>query len=375
MKLARVDYILLISILVLTTFGIVVIYSSSSHYAMLKFGSASQLVEGHLKKAVVGVVVLFVAMNFKPKTWKKLARPIFLIGLLFCLIVLFKFSALTLTAKGATRWISIFGISFQPSEIIKIGLILVLAKTLEQNQEWISDFKRGFLPPMILLIFVFGILLKQPSYSMCLMISGITLCMVFVAGCNFKHIFIFIASCLPIFVTIAMWTPYRRARINAMLDPTQNVDSGYQQTAALASLSKGGFNGVGLGEGTQKLGWLPEPFTDSIYATIGEELGFIGTSLIMIVFAIIIWRGLLISFHSQDVFSRLLALGITMGIAMNVLLHVAVCLRVIPPTGQPLPLISHGGTNLIMTLGAMGILLSLSRNDDYPAINTEGRLT
>lgn len=363
MKSTRVDFLLLMSILLLTGLGIVVIYSSSSHHAMMKFGSPSHMVVKHSQKIVIGIIVLFVAMKFKAETWKKLSTPIFGMGLLLCMIVLTRMDALTMTTKGATRWIQLPGITFQPSEILKIGLILMLAKLLERNQDEIHQLKMGFMRPMYLVGLVFVMIVLQPNYSMSGMIFIIALTLIFLAGCQVKHILGFLAISFPIVVTLALSSEYRRKRIFSFLDPEGHTNSAHQQTQALISLGNGGFSGTGLGEGTQKLGYLPEPFTDSIFATIGEELGFMGTSVILVLFGILIWRGFKIAMDTQDTFVMLLASGITMGIALNVFLHIGVCLKVFPPTGQPLPLVSHGGTSLIMTMGALGILLSLSKSD------------
>lgn len=363
MRTARFDYLLLASILLLTGLGIVVIYSSSSHFAMMKFGSPSYMVIKHAQKLVVGVVVLFIAMNFKKETWKQLSTPIFLLGIVLCFIVFIKIDALTMTTKGATRWISFKGITFQPSEILKIGMILMLAKLLERNQDEMGDLKMGLLRPLYLVGVVFFLIVMQPNYSMSGMIFIIALTLIFLGGVRMKHLGGFLALSFPVVSALALSSEYRRKRIFSFLDPDGHTNSAHQQVQALKSLGNGGFSGVGLGEGTQKLGYLPEPFTDSIFATIGEEVGFVGTSIILVLFGIVIWRGFQIGLEAKDRFSMLLAIGITMGIALNVFLHIGVCLKVFPPTGQPLPLVSHGGTSLIMTMGGLGILLSLSKSE------------
>lgn len=363
MRTVRFDLVLLASILSLTGLGIVIIYSSSSHFAMMKFNDPSHMVVKHAQKLIVGVVVLFVAMKFRKETWKKLSVPIFLLGVLLCFIVFIKIDALTMTTKGATRWISFQGITFQPSEILKIGMILMLAKLLERNQDQMHDLRMGLQRPLYLVGAVFFLIVMQPNYSMSGMIFIIALILIFLGGVRIKHLLCFLALSVPIVITLALSSEYRRKRIFSFLDPDGHTNSAYQQLQALKSLGNGGFSGVGLGEGTQKLGYLPEPFTDSIFATIGEEIGFLGTSVILILFGVVIWRGFQIGLEAKDRFSMLLAIGITMGIALNVFLHIGVCLKVFPPTGQPLPLISHGGTSLIMTMGGLGILLSLSRSE------------
>lgn len=361
MRSMRVDMWLLMSVLLLTGLGIVFIYSSSSHFAMMKFGSPSFMVIGHAKKLVIGIAVLFIAMNMKSDHWKKLSLYVFLLGLVLCLVVLTKAEGLTMSAKGATRWISIFGLSFQPSEILKIGLVLMLAKLIDRNKDQMQDLKLGFLRPLYLVFIVFVVFILQPNYSMSGMIFLISLALIFIGGCNIKHMLTFLGIALPIVATLAMSSGYRRRRILSFLDPEGNSETAHQQAQALISLGKGGLTGTGLGEGTQKLGFLPEPYTDSIFATIGEELGFVGTTLILVLFGIIIWRGFKIAMDTQDTFVAIMAIGLTLGVAMNVFLHIGVCLKVLPPTGQPLPLLSHGGTSLIMTLGALGMLLSLSK--------------
>ncbi len=350
---------MLLSILLLLGVGVVVIYSSSGPYALNKKLPENLYVISHIKKVVLGLFALFVGMNLKREWLKIIARPLFYFCLLLLLALLF--SGIGITLNGAKRWISIGGFEFQPSELMKFSIILMMALKLEELKPILKHFKEGFMKPIVMVGVVFFLILMQPNYSMASMILIICLVMMYTAGCKLKHMGVLALAGLPVFAYLAVSQSYRLKRITALFNPDANSSgSSYQQLQSLISLGNGGLLGQGLGQGTQKLGYLPMPFTDMIYAMIGEELGFVGTFSILILFGILIWRGIQAASQSNDLFSSLVALGLTLAVAINCFLHIGVCIRVLPPSGQPLPLISYGGSSLVMTLFSLGILLRLS---------------
>jgi cell division protein FtsW len=371
LKTFRFDPVLFISILMLVGFGVVVIYSSSGPFAEGKGLDANFYLVAHIKKVVLGIFVMLVGMSLPKDLLRKVTRPFFF-GCLI-LLVLLLVSGMGITLNGAKRWMNIGGFVFQPSELMKFATILMVALKLEEVKANLDDFKTGFMKPMIIVSVVFGLIILQPNYSMASIIMMISLVMIYVGGCKLKHLGILALLGLPAMVYLAISQSYRLKRVMAFLNPEENVASSYQQLQSLISLGNGGLLGTGLGAGTQKLGYLPMPFTDMIYAMIGEELGLMGTTLVLVLFGLLIYRGIQIAINKFDYFESLVALGLTLSITMNVFLHIGVCISLLPPTGQPLPLISYGGSSLIMNLFAMGILLGLSRSEIKPQTVVQNR--
>jgi len=360
----KFDAVLLGAILLLVGIGIVIIYSSSGPFALSRDLPPSYFMVSHIKKVVAGFVFLALGMTVDHKIWLNMARVLFLLSIFLLIAVLIKGVA----AHGATRWISIAGFEFQPSEFVKISVIFLLAAKLSAMRDEVEDFKAGFLRPMILVGVVFALILAQPNYSTASAILFVSVVMLFAAGVPVKNLLLLGLAGLPAMGVLAISSPYRMKRVLALLNPAANENSSYQQMQSLISLGNGGLFGTGLGESTQKLGYLPMPFTDTIYAILGEELGFVGSTIVLLLFGVIIWRGIRIASRSHSRFGMLLALAITTAISFNVFMHVGVCTRLLPPTGQPLPLISFGGTNLVMNLFALGVLLNISNPESGSGI-------
>ncbi len=363
LKTFKYDPLLFISILMLVGFGVVVIYSSSGPFAESRGLAANTYVVAHIKKVALGFFVMALGMAMPVEWLRKITRPFF-IGCLI-LLVLLLVTHMGITLNGAKRWMRIAGFEFQPSELAKFATILMISLKLEELKPVMHDFKQGFLKPLILLGMVFGLIILQPNYSMASIIAGISLVLIFAAGAKVKHMGMLMTAGLPFMGVLAISQAYRLKRVLSFLNPEENAASSYQQMQSLISLGNGGMVGTGLGAGTQKLGYLPMPFTDMIYAMIGEELGLVGTTLVLSFFGILIYRGINVSMSKRDTFESLVALGLTLSVTFNVFLHIGVCIALLPPTGQPLPLISYGGSSLIMNLFAMGILLGLSRRENY----------
>lgn len=356
MKTFKVDPLLLFSVLLLLGVGSVIIYSGSGPLAESRGLPASFFMISHLKKVVIGLIAMGIGLRVDHQVWLKWSRPFFI----FCIVLLVGVLALGIAAHGARRWISIGGFEFQPSEIMKTAIIFLLAAKLAEAGENIRDFRYGFSRPLVLVGIVFLLIIMQPNYSMATSILLISVVMMYAAGTQIKHLALLAILGIPAAGVLAVTAAYRLKRVLAFMDPNGHSESSYQQLQSLISLGNGGIFGTGLGQGTQKLGYLPMPFTDTIYAILGEEMGFIGTTLVLGLFFVVMWRGYTIARHAKTRFGRNVAVALTTALGLNVFIHVGVCVRLLPATGQPLPLVSFGGSSLIMNLFAMGVLLNIS---------------
>jgi cell division protein FtsW len=364
-KSLKIDFWLFSAVMILCGMGLVIIYSSSGPYAVARKLPEFYYMKDHLTKLIMGFVLMILALMVPVNFWRKISRPMWILALLFLCAVLIPGVGKTL--NGAQRWLNLGFITFQPSEFAKFAVIMAMALKWEETKAYRDDWWKGFLQP---LLFIAGpiclLILKQPNFSMVASILVICMVVAYAAEVHWKHLLMMAAPALPILAYVAIAAPYRLKRIQSFWDANSNVEGSYQQLQSLISLGHGGLFGTGFGEGTQRLGYLPMPFTDTIYAVLGEELGFLrGTLVVLVCFGIIIWRGVEISRAQSRSFESYLALGITMSLTLNVIVHVGVCTRIIPATGQTLPLISYGGTSLLMNMAAMGILLSLSKPQEH----------
>lgn len=360
MKVAsfKLDLPLLLVTMALVALGVVVIYSSSGPHAEIRHLPSSFFIVNHLKKLAVGLVVMGLGLMVDHRVWLKVARPLFLVSLVLLVVVLIP--GVGINKKGASRWINI-GFEFQPSEMMKYALAFLMAAKLADAGDQIRDLKVGFIRPLLLTGVVFGLIFLQPNFSMASMLLIVVVVMMFAAGTPLKYFLVSAGLAIPALVGLLFFESYRLRRFNAFFNPDGNTTVDYQQMQSLIGLGNGGLFGTGLGQGTQKFGFLPEPFTDTIFAILGEELGFIGTFAVVTLFAILAWRGFNIARNTPTRFGSLLAVALTTSLCLNVMIHVAVCIRLMPATGQPLPLVSYGGTSLIMNMFAIGVLLNLSK--------------
>ncbi len=357
------DAIFFVGVMCLVGLGVVIIYSSSGAYAEQKNLPNTFFLVSHLKKVFVGLFALTLGFVLNFKIWEKFSRP-FLFVTLLSLIYLVTASGIT-GIHGAKRWIQLGGFSLQPSELAKIAAIFFLAKFLTDKENLIGEFKKGLLASLVMVGILFALVLKQPDYSSAAIILSIAAVLIFAGGAQIKHLFLLALTGIPALGFLMVSSSYRLQRVMAFLNPDENTASSYQAIHSLIGLGTGGLTGTGLGTGTQKLGYLPMPFTDTIFSIMGEELGLIGTFICLLLFALIIWRGLRVAFLCADRFGSLVALGIITSFAVTVVMHVGVCAGFFPTTGQPLPFVSYGGTALISMMFLSGILLNIST---YPIV-------
>ncbi|NIK68455.1 MULTISPECIES: stage V sporulation protein E [unclassified Paenibacillus] len=354
------DVWMIASIALILTIGLVMVYSASAVLAFHEFGDKFYYVKRQLIFAVLGVGALLFTMNANYLIWKNWAKAALLICFVLLIIVLIP--GIGVVRGGARSWLGISSFGIQPSEFMKLAMILFLAKWLSDKQQTITHFTKGLLPPLGLVGLAFGLIMLQPDLGSGAVMVGAALILIFAAGARISHLALLGSSGLLGLIALVIAEPYRMKRITGFLDPWADpLGTGYQIIQSLYAIGPGGLVGLGLGMSRQKFSYLPEPQTDFIFSIISEELGFIGGSALIILFMVLVWRGVRTAISAPDTFGSLLAVGITGIIGVQVLINIGVVIGAMPVTGITLPLISYGGSSLTLLLTALGILLNISR--------------
>jgi cell division protein FtsW len=354
------DHSILVLSVCLTCLGVVMVFSSSSIMAVRDYGDSLHFLKRQGGYALIGFALMALLMRVDLQVLRKAAWPVLCLCALLLLAVLIP--GVGKRVGGAARWIRIAGVTFQPAEFAKIGLVLFMAHSLARKQEKVKSFKLGFLPYMIILAVLLGLLLVQPDLGSALTIGIVAITMLLVAGTRLSYLVGAGLIALPFLYFMVMSVDYRRRRIMAFLNPWEDPsNTGFQIIQSWIAFGSGGAFGQGLGESKQKLFFLPEAHTDFIFSVIGEELGFIGVIVIAAMFMLLILRGIKTSLHAPDEFSCFLAFGITLLIGMQAFANMAVVMGMVPTKGLALPFLSYGGTSLVTTLGSIGLLLNVSR--------------
>lgn len=356
-----IDPWLTLAVLALLCIGVIMVYSASVASSYVNDGSPYYVIQREIIWVVIGFAAFVIAMQIDYLRWQRIALPFFAVSLALLLFVLMPH--LGHSSHGAQRWFSLgFGISIEPSEIMKLAAIVYMAAWLTSKGDRIGDFKATFFPFSLIVGIIALLVVKQPDLGTTIVLSASMFAVYFLAGGSLGHMGALGAGAAFVAWTLAHSSSYRLVRLTAFMDPWKDqYGSGYHTVQALLALGAGGLFGVGLGNSVEKH-VLPAPYTDSILAVIGEEWGLIGTVAILALFMLIAYRGVLIALAAPDMFGRLLAAGITSWITLQALLNVAVITSSVPFTGVPLPLISYGGTSLLITMAAAGILLNISRH-------------
>ena len=355
------DFTLLITVFILLGLGIITVLSASSPTALAETGNSYKYFEKQLLSAGIGIVLMIGISKVDYKCWQKNYKVIYTL----CIIALIAVCILGASSGGAKRWLNIGFLSFQPSEITKVGLIIFYSAWLTKNKDKLKSIKEGFFTPLALFVPVaLIVVLLQNHFSATLVMGLLLVILMVLSGCKIKY-FVFIGlplALLGVAGLFALGQGFRMQRVLTFFDPWKDASgSGWQIIQSLYAIGSGGLFGVGLGDSKQKYLYIPEPHNDFIFAVLAEELGFIGCAIVIILFAILIWRGITISMKAPDMFGSLLAAGITSMIAIQVIINIAVVTSSMPVTGMALPFFSYGGTALIINLIAIGILLSVSR--------------
>jgi len=356
------DKHILFPVLLLVGIGIVMVYSASSAVAMTKFGSDFFFLRKQALFAVAGISLLVLCRHIPYKFYWHLTYPI-LIGSMLLLVAI-HIPGVGYKAGGATRWISFAGYTFQPAELARIALIFFLAYSLSKKRENVREFSIGFFPHIFVLA-IFSVLLHlQPDFGTILIFGIITWIMMFIAGVPLKYLAAPLILILPLMGYLMIEAPYRLERILTFYDPWQYAQcSGYQVIHSLMAFGSGGLFGAGIGQGYQKLFYLPESHTDFIFSVIGEELGLLGVICILALYLWVIWRGLAIARKTENVYGSLVASGITLAFALQVCINMGVALGLLPTKGLTLPFISYGGTSLLVNMAAMGVLMNIGSSE------------
>jgi len=358
--LKNIDWVIFISTLLLMMMSIAFVYSASSSIAEVRFGSPDKLFWNHTLRVFIGLAVLVLFIKIDYNILRNYSKVFIYLSTIFLILVF----VIGTPINGAYRWLYFGPINFQPSEIAKFALVLHFSVLLSQRKEFIKEFKIGLLPFLVWSILICSLIALQPNFSSALVIYIISLSIMFVGNANLKHL-LGISLLSSIALTIyAVSAPYRRERIQSYMGMSsgdaQVTDGAIQTQQALLAFGNGGIFGLGPGQSRQSLLYLPEAYGDFIFSIIGEEYGFIGAVFIILLFAIITYRGILIAKRAPNLFGYFLGFGITITISIYAFVSAAVNIGLLPTTGLPLPLLSYGGTAIIFYCAAIGILLNIS---------------
>ena len=359
------DPYLILATIVLVVFGVIMVSSASVVESFQATGSNTYYFFRQSIFALIGLGLWFFLQRFDYHNYRPLATGALIIGLL--MLVLVFIPGLGVEAGGSKRWLGAGDLTLQVTEVMKLGLIFYLAYWFEHKGTKVTNFYYTFLPFLILIAIICSLIIMEPDMGTTMVIIGIAMTMYFAAGSSWHHILLLFSGGVLTIWTLIWAAPYRVARFLTFLNPGRDpLGAGYHINQALIALGSGGLTGLGFGRSRQKFNFLPESSSDSIFAIIGEELGFLGIIILVIVpFVVFIWRGLQIAKKAPDAFGRLLAVGIVAWIGWQAAVNIGAIIGLIPLTGVPLPFISQGGTSLVLVLVASGILLNISRQTIY----------
>jgi len=353
------DPLLLLPVLLLVGFGLVMIYSASSALALKSYSNDLYFLKKQLIAAAIGAVAMF-SLSLMPLHWlRRFCYPAIATAVVALLAV--KFSPWGHQAGGAMRWLRIGPLSFQPAEAARLALILFMAYSLSKKQDCIDQFSIGVLPHAAVFGLLAGLIAIQPDFGSVVLLAVITWIMMFAGGVPIRHLALPMVVLAPLGYLYMIGADYRLERLTSFRNPWQDAsNSGYQIVHSLMAFGSGGIWGSGVGNSYQKLFYLPEPHTDFIFSVIGEETGLMGVMAILALYLLIFWRGLLIARQTPDAFGGMLAVGLTTSIILQVCVNMGVALGLLPTKGLTLPFLSYGGTSLVFSMAAIGVLLSIS---------------
>jgi cell division protein FtsW len=354
------DKWLFLATLALVCASIVMVYSASAVIALERYQQPYLFVTKQVMWAVLGVAVLSVVMRVDYRTYRNETVIWSLLGTVALLLIAVMFSS---PINGSRRWFSLGPLGIQPSELAKIAAILFTAMILERRMHRVNDLQYALLPIGIVVGVLVGLILIEPDLGTAVSLLAVVGMMIFVAGLNYRYLVGAVLLALPTFYVLVWSVPYRRERVIGYLNPWDDpLGNGFQIIQSLIAIGTGGVTGKGLMGGVQKLFYLPEPHTDFIFAVISEEFGLVGTMIIVGCFCVIAWRGLRAATYAPDAFGSLLAIGLTMMIVLQAFVNISVVTGLLPPKGITLPLVSNGGSSLLVNLVAVGVLLNISQH-------------
>lgn len=357
----NVDFLMFCTVLMLVAIGVVMVYSASSYIAFYQLKDSMYYLKRQGLFAVIGIIFMFFAMKIDYHFYKKYIKILMLVTT--CLLfVVFAFE----DTNGARRWIPLGFFNLQPSEIAKYVIVLFMAGSIEKKGEKIKSFTYGVIPYIIVSAFYAGLVLAEKNLSIASIIMGVTLIVLYAAGAKMWHLICIVIPIIGAGAAAIYFETYRLQRFLIFRNPWADPKKyGYQLIQSFLALGSGGIWGVGLGCSRQKCYYIPEPHNDFIFAILGEELGIIGCIMVILLFITFVWRGAVTAMKAKDVYGTLMAAGITSVIGLQAVINIAVVTGSIPVTGVPLPFISSGGSSLVVNLIAVGVLLNISKNNEY----------
>ena len=354
------DSVVFYTTMILVFIGIIMVFSASFVQSSFKHDDSYYFLKRNSIYAILGFISMITISNIDYRFWKKNAKVIGIVSIILLLLVL---TPLGIKANGARRWLGFGAFTIQPSEIAKFATIIITAKLIEKRYDYMKSLTKGVLPLLIIPGLFFALIMLQPNMSTAGTIILVTFVMIFVAGLNMKFVIAMLGSGVGLFLLLALTSEYRLKRILSFLDPFQDpLGNGYQVIQGLYALGSGGLFGMGLGKSQQKWFYIPEPQNDFIFAIIGEELGLIGCSVVIMLFVILVYRCIKIALNCQDIFTCMVVIGIGGQIGIQAALNIAVATSSMPVTGVALPFISYGGTSLMIFMSAVGIVLNISKH-------------
>ena len=360
MKDKRVELLLLISTIILSIFGLIMIYSSSYVWAEYKYNDPYKYIKNQGLFFIIGLILLNIISKIDYKKYFKYSNKLLLICIILLVLVLIP--GIGSVRNGSRSWFGIGSFGIQPSEFTKLAMIIFTSKYLSNNPNSMKSFKKGVLPILLITLFIFAIIMLQPDFGTGTILVMTIIGILFIAGLDIKIFFKFGIVGLVGVVGLVLVAPYRLKRVLSFLNPWSDpLGSGFQIIQSLYSIGPGGLFGLGFGNSIQKHFYLPEPQTDFIFSIISEEFGFMGIIIISILFIIIFYTSLKISLKCNDLFGKYLSFGITFGLIFQTILNLSVVVGLVPVTGVTLPFLSYGGSSLLITMISVGIILNISR--------------
>ena len=359
----KIDFYLAGTIVILLLIGMIIVFSASSMMAQSNYGSMVYFFWKQIIWAILAIFTMGIFYRIDYRILKKNKRPLF--GILITIALLAGLYALGSKINGARRWYSLGFMNFQPSEFAKLTLIIYMAYFLASRGEKLREFKTGLLPLVTILISIIALVIFQPDMSTAMILAAVSGVMLFLSRAKLRHIVLLLLPVVPLIIFVLQTKKYQLVRISSWLsawnDPMQNA---YQVKQSLIGLGRGGFFGQGLGYSKQKFFFLPDSHTDFVFSILGEEFGFIGTTIILVLFLVIFYRGMRLAFRAPDAFGKFLAVGITINIVLVAFINASVVSMLLPATGIPMPFLSYGGSNLLFLGVGVGILLNISRQTE-----------
>ena len=356
---AYFDYNLLFILIFLLCFGLVMLYSSSSYTSANLYDDSAHYLKLQFRNILVGVIPMYFFAKVDYHFWKKFGFFAYFCSFALCVLVMFPIPGLTRSSHGQSRWLNLGPLSFQPSELAKLAVIIFLAMLIERIPKKLGNFS-SIIKVMVIMFPLFAVI-AYSNLSTAVIVFGIAVCMLFVASPKYKQFVIVGAVGASFVVAFIMLASYRSGRVQAWLHPETAGDDGYQTLQGLYAIGSGKLFGKGLGESLQKMGNVPESQNDMIFTIICEELGLFGAICVILLYVLLLWRMMVIANNAKDLYGALLVTGIMSHIAIQVILNIAVVTNTIPNTGVILPFISYGGTSLVFLMAEMGLALSVSK--------------